>query len=60
MYESSKVVGDFISSWGWKSSNLMPWHAEAKSYKNERKATETEFLSGGGKIIFPFPEIEII
>jgi hypothetical protein len=34
---------------------VLPWH-----FKNGIIERETEFLSGGGKMIFPFPEIEII
>lgn len=34
---------------------VLPWH-----FKNGILERETEFLSDGGKMIFPFPEIEII
>ncbi len=34
---------------------VLPWH-----FKNGIIEREKEFLAGGGKMIFPFPEIEII
>lgn len=34
---------------------VLPWH-----FKNGILNREKEFLSGGGKMIFPFPEIELI
>lgn len=34
---------------------VLPWHFKAGILQREK-----EFLSGGGKIIFPFPEIEIV
>jgi hypothetical protein len=34
---------------------VLPWH-----FKDGILAREQEFLAGGGKMIFPFPEIEIV
>jgi hypothetical protein len=34
---------------------VLPWHFKDGILKRER-----EYLSGGGKMIFPFPEIEIV
>jgi hypothetical protein len=34
---------------------VLPWH-----FKEGLVAREAEFLSRGGKMIFPFPEIEIV
>lgn len=34
---------------------VLPWHFKSGIVKRER-----EFLQGGGKMIFPFPEIEIV
>lgn len=34
---------------------VLPWH-----FKNNILEREKEFLSGGGKLIFPLPEIEIV
>src|SRR4029077_9237438 len=34
---------------------VLPWH-----FKNGIVEREREFLEGGGKMIFPFPEIEIV
>ena len=33
---------------------VLPWH-----FKNGILAREQEFLANGGRMIFPFPEIEI-
>ena len=34
---------------------VLPWH-----FKDGIVAREQEYLAGGGKMIFPFPEIEIV
>ena len=34
---------------------VLPWH-----FKDGILRREKEFLAGGGKFIFPFPEIEIV
>ena len=34
---------------------VLPWH-----FKDGIIQREAEFLAGGGKMIFPFPEIEIV
>ena len=34
---------------------VLPWH-----FKNGIVRREKEFLQRGGKLIFPFPEIEIV
>jgi len=34
---------------------VLPWH-----FKNSIIAREEEYMSNGGKFIFPLPEIEII
>jgi hypothetical protein len=34
---------------------VLPWH-----FKEGIVARETEFLASGGRMIFPFPEIEIV
>jgi len=34
---------------------VLPWH-----FKEGILAREQEFLARGGKMIFPFPEIEIV
>ena len=34
---------------------VLPWH-----FKDDILAREQEYLAGGGKMIFPFPEIEIV
>ena len=34
---------------------VLPWH-----FKDAILAREQEYLAGGGKLIFPLPEIEIV
>jgi hypothetical protein len=34
---------------------VLPWH-----FKDGILAREQEYLASGGKMIFPFPEIEIV
>ncbi len=34
---------------------VLPWH-----FKESILTRETEYLAGGGKMIFPLPEIEIV
>jgi len=34
---------------------VLPWH-----FKEGIVQREAEFLAGGGRMIFPFPEIEIV
>lgn len=36
-------------------SLVLPWHLEDGIIRREQ-----EFLNGGGKVVFPFPEIEIV
>lgn len=49
-----------ISEWEARASKpdyflVLPWH-----FKDSIMRREKDFLAGGGKLIFPFPEIEII
>ncbi len=44
-----------ILGYGASTFLVLPWH-----YKDGIVRCERDFLMGGGKLIFPFPEIEIV
>jgi hypothetical protein len=38
-----------------RGKTVLPWHFKASILQREK-----EYLASGGKMIFPFPEIEIV